>query len=87
MRTIADAMAIIDSPLITTIVGIIGAAAITVTGAVIGLFVKVSSIASTVEAIQRDIAEMSSDKDIMRWSQWGPAHETRSYGKEVERRR
>lgn len=87
MTNMADAMAIMDSPLITTVVGIIGAAAIAVTGAVIGLFIKVSAIASTVAAMQRDMAEMASDKDIMRWSQWGPAHENRTYGKEVERRR
>lgn len=87
MRIVADAMAVIDSPLVTTVIGIIGAAAIAVTGAVIGLFVKVSAIASTVAAMQRDMAELANDKDVMRWSQWGPAHETRSYGKEVERRR
>ena len=87
MINLSDAAAIIDSPLVTTLIGIIGTAAILVTSAVIGLFIRVSVIASTVKSIQEDISQIMQDKDLMRWSQWGPAHERAPQPNALERKR
>lgn len=87
MMIIADAGTVIDSPLVTTVIGVLMTAVIGAAAAVIGLFIKVASMAKTVESIAEDVRQIAGDKDIMRWSQWGPAHENRTPGKEVERRR
>lgn len=83
---IADAGAVIDSPLITTVIGVLMTAVIGAAASVIGLFIKVASMSGLIKSIAQDVHDIAGDKDIMRWSQWGPAHENRTTGKETERR-
>lgn len=87
MMIVADAGTVIDSPLVTTVIGVLMTTVIGAATAVIGLFIKVASMAKTVESIAEDVRNIAGDRDIMRWSQWGPAHENRTASKEVERRR
>lgn len=63
---------ILNSPVVVVAIGVALTACVAAATAVIGLFIKVSSMEAKIKAISTDITQLVNDKDIMRWSQWGP---------------
>lgn len=63
---------VLNSPVVTVAIGVALTALVAAATAVIGLFVKVSSMETKIKAISMDVTQLVNDKDIMRWSQWGP---------------
>lgn len=72
MIGMSSAYQVLNSPVVTVAIGVVLTACVAAATAVIGLFVKVSSMETKVKAISTDVTQLVSDKDIMRWSQWGP---------------
>lgn len=68
----ASVYQVIDSPVVSVAIGVVLTAAVAAASAVVGLFVKVSSMETKIKAISADVTQLINDKDIMRWSQWGP---------------
>lgn len=75
---------VLNSPVVTVAIGVALSACVAAATAVIGLFIKVSSMSAKVKAIADDVAALVQDKDIMRWSQWGPM-EHQPHGAETHR--
>jgi len=77
---------VLNSPVVTVAIGVVLTAFVSAAAAVIGLFVKVSAMSAKIASIAKDVNDLTTDKDVMRWSQWGPmehqpnsaaTHETR----------
>lgn len=68
----SGAYEVLNSPVVTVAIGVVLTAAVAAATAVIGLFVKVSSMETKIKAISTDVTALVNDKDVMRWSQWGP---------------
>lgn len=72
MTGMANTYEVLNSPVVTVAIGVVLTACVGAATAVIGLFIKVSSMEAKIKAISTDVTQLVSDKDVMRWSQWGP---------------
>jgi hypothetical protein len=59
---------LVDSPLFATLVTLVGAGIVGISGILIRLYMKVTTIDSAVKGIAEDVAEIKEDKDIVRYS-------------------
>jgi hypothetical protein len=77
-----------SNPLFAGIMTVLVGASITVTGAVIGMFMKISSMTAVLRAMQEDLRQMAEDPDVMRWSSWAQSQvDPRSTAVKPRRRR
>lgn len=72
MMNAANTYEVLNSPVVTVAIGVVLTACVAAATAVIGLFIKVSSMEAKIKAISTDVTQLVNDKDVMRWSQWGP---------------
>jgi hypothetical protein len=73
MINAATSDALIQSPLVVTMVGVACTAMVVLAGAALKLVIQLAKMQSDINAIQKDITEIRTDADIMRWSNYGRA--------------
>jgi aspartokinase len=62
-----------NQPIVVALVSIVGAAMITLIGAVFRMLNKLSKVDVQLTYLSQQITEMKSDADVMRWSNYGRA--------------
>jgi hypothetical protein len=63
----------IQSPLAVTLIGVLAAAMLTLAGAAVRLMVRIGQMQVQLTSILKEVSELKTDPDVMRWSNYGRA--------------
>ena len=65
--------AVINSPLFVALASVAATALVTLTVAAVKMIIQLARVQSDIQAVRQDIADIKTDPDVMRWSNYGRA--------------
>ena len=73
VTVILAAQSVFQSPLVVTLIGVGVTALLSLALAAIKMVVQLSNMQMAIAEMQKDVTELKTDPDIMRWSNYGRA--------------